>query len=102
VQWISVFAALDGDDFYVPDDLGFEALLALWAMLVARAPFPIELFVNSVWRNVRGQVSFLRYAVWTVRATTRCACWCNHDFCKMWSSVSVFAILQRMLCMTLS
>ena len=63
----------------MPDELGFETLLALWARLGGGAPLPVAPFVAELWRNVAGQLSFLRFAIWAVRlllstsAAGRCA-----------------------------
>lgn len=67
-DWLSVYEVLDCPEFYVPDDEGCGCLLTLWQLLSNSDAFPLRLFAEKPWRNVAGQLSFLRFAVWRVRA----------------------------------
>lgn len=65
-KWLEVFAALDHEEFLILDEPALHALVAVWRE-VATGPFPIAVFIDKLWTNVQGQLSFLRFAVLQVR-----------------------------------
>ncbi|XP_059666940.1 uncharacterized protein LOC132312554 isoform X2 [Cornus florida] len=61
-DWILVMENLDHEGLYFPNEQAFSFFMSLYAR-ACQDPFPLHAICRSVWKNVDGQLSFLRYAV---------------------------------------
>ncbi|KAG5558355.1 hypothetical protein RHGRI_008322 [Rhododendron griersonianum] len=61
-NWIHVMENLDHEGFYLPSGQSFSLLMSIYHR-ASQVPFPLHALYRSVWKNVEGQLSFLRYAV---------------------------------------
>ncbi|KAI8564580.1 hypothetical protein RHMOL_Rhmol03G0191500 [Rhododendron molle] len=61
-NWIHVMENLDHEGFYLPSGQAFSLLMSIYHR-TSQVPFPLHALCRSVWKNVEGQLSFLRYAV---------------------------------------
>ncbi|WKA05432.1 hypothetical protein VitviT2T_023400 [Vitis vinifera] len=61
-NWIGVIEKLDHEGFYVPNYDAFSFLMAAYRH-ACPDQFPLHAICGSVWKNVQGQLSFLKYAV---------------------------------------
>ncbi|XP_058205092.1 uncharacterized protein LOC131319013 isoform X2 [Rhododendron vialii] len=61
-NWIHVMENLDHEGFYLPSGQAFSLFMAIYHC-ASQEPFPLHALCRSVWKNVEGQLSFLRYAV---------------------------------------
>ncbi|XP_071726639.1 uncharacterized protein [Rutidosis leptorrhynchoides] len=62
ISWCSVIEYLDHEGFYIPDESAFSALISCYRH-ASQDPFPLAAVCGNVWRNMEGQLSFLKYAV---------------------------------------
>ncbi|KAK3001360.1 hypothetical protein RJ639_021139, partial [Escallonia herrerae] len=62
INWILVMENLDHKGFYLPNEEAFIYLMSVYAH-ACQDPFPLHAICGSVWKNIDGQISFLRYAV---------------------------------------
>ncbi|XP_022731016.1 CCR4-NOT transcription complex subunit 1-like isoform X4 [Durio zibethinus] len=62
IHWKIVMEYLDHEGFYIPNSQAFSFFMSIYAR-ACQDPFPLHAVCNSVWKNVDGQLSFLRYAV---------------------------------------
>ncbi|KAM0934312.1 putative CCR4-Not complex component, Not1, MIF4G-like domain superfamily [Dioscorea sansibarensis] len=61
-NWIRVMENLDHEGFFLPDESAFSFLISIYN-IACQDPFPLHAICGSVWENVEGQLSFIRYAV---------------------------------------
>ncbi|WRX18737.1 CCR4-Not complex component [Theobroma cacao] len=61
-NWNSVMEHLDHEGFYIPNSQAFSIFMSIYAC-ACQDPFPLHAVCGSVWKNVDGHLSFLRYAV---------------------------------------
>ncbi|KAI8563947.1 hypothetical protein RHMOL_Rhmol03G0148400 [Rhododendron molle] len=61
-NWIHVMENLDHEGFYLPSGQAFSLFMSIYHR-ASQEPFPLHALCKSVWKNVEGQFSFLRYAV---------------------------------------
>ncbi|XP_021286308.1 CCR4-NOT transcription complex subunit 1-like [Herrania umbratica] len=61
-NWNTVMEHLDHEGFYIPNSQAFSIFMSIYAY-ACQDPFPLHAICGSVWKNVDGQLSFLRYAV---------------------------------------
>ncbi|XP_039063628.1 CCR4-NOT transcription complex subunit 1-like isoform X2 [Hibiscus syriacus] len=61
-NWIRVIENLDHDGFYIPTEAAFTFFMSVYKH-ACQDPFPLHAICGSVWKNIEGQLSFLRYAV---------------------------------------
>ncbi|XVF33558.1 hypothetical protein REPUB_Repub17cG0178700 [Reevesia pubescens] len=61
-NWIQVIEYLDHEGFYIPSEATFSFFMSLYRH-VCQEPFPLHAICGSVWKNIEGQLSFLKYAV---------------------------------------
>ncbi|KAE8699711.1 transcription factor UNE10-like [Hibiscus syriacus] len=61
-NWIRVIENLDHDGFYIPTEAAFIFFMSVYRH-ACQDPFPLHAICGSVWKNIEGQLSFLRYAV---------------------------------------
>ncbi|KAK9292656.1 hypothetical protein L1049_020633 [Liquidambar formosana] len=61
-NWVLVMENLDHEGFYFPNEEAFSFFMSIYAH-ACQDPFPLHAVCGSVWKNVDGQLSFLRYAV---------------------------------------
>lgn len=61
--WTQVLSNCDNPAFLVPDEEGFRAVHQLWTGVSDGAPFPIDVFIQEPWHNLKGQLSFLQHAL---------------------------------------
>lgn len=71
MQWQAVLAACDVETFLVPDQEGWKAIKDFWAAVGDAMSFPIAPFISHAWRNLKGQLSFLLFAITEVRNVAR-------------------------------
>ncbi|KAI3693882.1 hypothetical protein L1987_76837 [Smallanthus sonchifolius] len=62
ISWTTVIENLDHEGFYVPDEAAFSLLISCYRH-ASEDPFPLTAVCGNVWRNIEGQLSFLKYAV---------------------------------------
>ncbi|KAL3649432.1 hypothetical protein CASFOL_005835 [Castilleja foliolosa] len=62
VNWINVMEKLDHEGFYIPNEAAFAFFMSVYR-LACQDPFPLHAICGFVWKNVEGQLSFLKYAV---------------------------------------
>lgn len=62
INWTLVMENLDHEGFYFPNEGPFSFFMSIYAC-ACQDPFPLHAVCGSVWNNVDGQISFLRYAV---------------------------------------
>ncbi|XP_074382310.1 uncharacterized protein LOC141724188 isoform X2 [Apium graveolens] len=62
INWIDVFKNLDHEGFYIPNEASFTLLMSIYRH-ACQEPFPLHAVCGSVWKNVEGQISFLKHAV---------------------------------------
>ncbi|KAD3069237.1 hypothetical protein R6Q59_016720 [Mikania micrantha] len=62
ISWTTVIENLDHEGFYVPDEAAFLLLISCYKH-ASQDPFPLAAVCGSVWKNIEGQLSFLKYAV---------------------------------------
>ncbi|KAF5959836.1 hypothetical protein HYC85_001045 [Camellia sinensis] len=62
INWINVVENLDHEGFYIPSEQAFFLFMSIY-LRACQDPFPLHAICRSVWKNVDGQLSFLRYAV---------------------------------------
>ncbi|XP_071724816.1 uncharacterized protein, partial [Rutidosis leptorrhynchoides] len=62
ISWVQVMENLDYDGFYIPNDVAFSFFMSVYRH-ACQDPFPLHVICGSVWKNMEGQLSFLRYAV---------------------------------------
>ncbi|XP_047937913.1 CCR4-NOT transcription complex subunit 1 isoform X1 [Salvia hispanica] len=61
-NWINVMENLDHEGFYIPNEAAFSFFMSVYKH-ACQEPFPLHAICGSVWKNVEGQLSFLKYAV---------------------------------------
>ncbi|KAA8539793.1 hypothetical protein F0562_026485 [Nyssa sinensis] len=61
-NWILVMENLDHEGLYFPNEQAFSFFMSVYSR-ACQDPFPLHAICKSVWKNVDGQLSFLRYAV---------------------------------------
>ncbi|XP_057807321.1 uncharacterized protein LOC131021995 isoform X2 [Salvia miltiorrhiza] len=61
-NWINVMEKLDHEGFYIPNEAAFLFFMSVYKH-ACQEPFPLHAICGSVWKNVEGQLSFLKYAV---------------------------------------
>lgn len=61
-NWALVMENLDHDGFYFPNEESFSSFMSIYAH-ACQDTFPLHAICGSVWKNIDGQLSFLRYAV---------------------------------------
>ncbi|XP_022867508.1 CCR4-NOT transcription complex subunit 1-like isoform X1 [Olea europaea var. sylvestris] len=62
INWINVMGCLDHEGFYIPNEASFSLFMSFYRH-GCQDPFPLHAVCGSVWNNVEGQLSFLKYAV---------------------------------------
>lgn len=70
-HWQAVMAACDVETFLVPDQEGWKAIKDFWASVGDAMSFPIAAFVSHPWLHLKGQLSFLLFAITEVRHTSQ-------------------------------
>lgn len=63
VNWDTVFSNLDHKDFWIPDNASFLWLMHACNLARPGEAFPLDAVLGRIWKNKRGQVTFLKYAV---------------------------------------
>mmetsp|Transcript_25535 Transcript_25535/g.46458 ORF Transcript_25535/g.46458 Transcript_25535/m.46458 type:complete len:1018 (-) Transcript_25535:715-3768(-) len=61
LNWVDVANCLDFDDFVVQDLQCFIAITEIFK-LATKKQFPVHVVLKKVWKNVKGQLSMLRFA----------------------------------------
>ncbi|XP_022770231.1 CCR4-NOT transcription complex subunit 1-like isoform X3 [Durio zibethinus] len=61
-NWIRVIENLDHEGFYIPNEAAFSFFMSVYRH-ACQEPFPLHAICGSVWKNIEGQLSFLKYAV---------------------------------------
>ncbi|EPS67619.1 hypothetical protein M569_07155, partial [Genlisea aurea] len=61
-DWINVMESLDHEGFYIPNEMAFSFLMSVYKC-ACKDPFPLHAICGFIWKNVEGQLSFLKYAV---------------------------------------
>ncbi|XVF22765.1 hypothetical protein REPUB_Repub12eG0199200 [Reevesia pubescens] len=61
-NWIGVIENLDHEGFYIPNEAAFSFFMSVYRH-ACQEPFPLHAICGSVWKNIEGQLSFLKYAV---------------------------------------
>ncbi|KAJ8900176.1 hypothetical protein K2173_024816 [Erythroxylum novogranatense] len=61
-NWAQVIENLDHDGFYIPSEDAFCFFMSVYRY-ACQDPFPLHAVCGSVWKNIEGQLSFLKYAV---------------------------------------
>ncbi|XVF73469.1 hypothetical protein PTKIN_Ptkin12aG0203600 [Pterospermum kingtungense] len=61
-NWIQVIENLDHEGFYIPNEAAFSFFMSVFRH-ACQEPFPLHAICGSVWKNIEGQLSFLKYAV---------------------------------------
>ncbi|KAB1225230.1 CCR4-NOT transcription complex subunit 1 [Morella rubra] len=61
-NWIRVIENMDHEGFYFPNQEAFSLFLSVYRC-ACQDPFPLHTICGSVWKNIEGQLSFLKYAV---------------------------------------
>ncbi|KAI3444740.1 hypothetical protein Pfo_001405 [Paulownia fortunei] len=62
INWINVMEKLDHEGFYIPNEAAFSFFMSVYRY-ASQDPFPLHAICGFVWKNVEGQLSFLKYAV---------------------------------------
>ncbi|KAL2514000.1 transcription regulator [Forsythia ovata] len=62
INWINVMESLDHEGFYIPNEASFSFFMSFYRH-ACQDPFPLHAVCGSVWKNVEGQLSFLKYAI---------------------------------------
>ncbi|XWS60105.1 hypothetical protein CRYUN_Cryun07bG0005900 [Craigia yunnanensis] len=62
INWKIVMEYLDHEGFYIPNSQAFSFFMSIYAC-ACQDPFPLDAVCGSLWKNVDGQLSFLKYAV---------------------------------------
>ncbi|XP_048132836.1 CCR4-NOT transcription complex subunit 1 isoform X7 [Rhodamnia argentea] len=62
INWASVIENLDHEGFYLPNEEAFSFFMSIYRC-ACQDPFPLKAICGSIWKNVEGQISFLKYAV---------------------------------------
>jgi hypothetical protein len=103
-QWQNVMVACDIETFLVPDAEGFSSILKFWSAVGDGLSFPVAAFVNHSWTNLKGQLSFLLFAIvqvsafcsWSVHAPP-----CGDPYCRLATSQGTAVVpsfLMRGVC----
>ncbi|XVE76912.1 hypothetical protein DITRI_Ditri13aG0018400 [Diplodiscus trichospermus] len=61
-NWIRVIESLDHEGFYIPNEAAFSFFMSVY-WHACQEQFPLHAICGSVWKNIEGQLSFLKYAV---------------------------------------
>ncbi|GMI99089.1 hypothetical protein like AT1G02080 [Hibiscus trionum] len=61
-NWVQVIEHLDHEGFYIPNEAAFSFFMSVYQHS-CQVPFPLHAVCGSVWTNIEGQLSFLKYAV---------------------------------------
>ncbi|KAF2546740.1 hypothetical protein F2Q70_00019094 [Brassica cretica] len=61
-SWRKVIENLDHSGFEIPSKESFSFFMRLYKT-ACKDPFPLDAVCGSVWKNVEGQISFLKYAI---------------------------------------
>ncbi|CAM0956224.1 unnamed protein product [Alopecurus aequalis] len=61
-NWTSVMENLDHEGFSIPDEGAFRLLMSIYTR-ACKDPFPLHAICGSLWKNLEGQLSFLKHAV---------------------------------------
>ncbi|CAH8358576.1 unnamed protein product [Eruca vesicaria subsp. sativa] len=61
-SWRKVIQNLDHSGFEIPNKESFSFFMRLYKT-ACKDPFPLDAVCDSVWKNVEGQISFLKYAI---------------------------------------
>ncbi|XP_057952190.1 uncharacterized protein LOC131146551 isoform X3 [Malania oleifera] len=61
-NWVLVMENLDHEGFYFPNEEAFSFFMSIYSH-ACQDPFPLHTICGSVWKNIDGQLSFLRHAV---------------------------------------
>ncbi|KAL0703038.1 hypothetical protein Bca4012_069463 [Brassica carinata] len=61
-SWRKVIENLDHSGFEIPNKESFSFFMRLYKT-ACKDPFPLDAVCGSVWKNVDGQISFLKYAI---------------------------------------
>ncbi|KAL9175940.1 hypothetical protein ABFS82_02G145600 [Erythranthe guttata] len=62
INWINVMEKLDHEGFYIPNEAAFSFFMSVYRH-ACKDPFPLHAICGFVWKNIEGQLSFLKYAV---------------------------------------
>ncbi|XP_038898360.1 CCR4-NOT transcription complex subunit 1 [Benincasa hispida] len=62
VDWIRVMENLDHEGFYIPNEEAFSFFMSVYRRACQDA-FPLHTICGSIWKNMEGQISFLKHAV---------------------------------------
>ncbi|KAG6428008.1 hypothetical protein SASPL_112256 [Salvia splendens] len=62
INWINVMENLDHEGFYIPNEAAFSFFMSIYKH-ACQEPFPLHTICGSIWKNVEGQLSFLKNAV---------------------------------------
>ncbi|KAK4414642.1 CCR4-NOT transcription complex subunit [Sesamum alatum] len=62
INWINVMEKLDHEGFYIPNEAAFSFFMSVYRR-ACQDPFPLPAICGSVWKNIEGQLSFLKHAV---------------------------------------
>ncbi|GFP80906.1 ccr4-not transcription complex subunit 1 [Phtheirospermum japonicum] len=62
INWINVMEKLDHEGFYISNEAAFSFFMSVYRH-ACQDPFPLHAICGFVWKNVEGQLSFLKYAV---------------------------------------
>jgi hypothetical protein len=91
IQWQAVMAACDVETFLVPDQEGWKAIKEFWTAVGDAMPFPITPFISHRWRNLKGQLSFLLFAITEVSTSHHLWLHCTARRSQMKSMFTTFA-----------
>ncbi|GMI98283.1 hypothetical protein like AT1G02080 [Hibiscus trionum] len=61
-NWVRVIENLDHEGFYIPSEAAFTFFMSVYQH-ACQDPFPLHAICGSVWKNIEGQLSLLKYAV---------------------------------------
>jgi CCR4-NOT transcription complex subunit 1 len=62
INWVKVVENMDYEGFCIPDEKAFSLFMSIYKK-ACQDPFPIFAVCGSVWKNIEGQLSFLKNAV---------------------------------------
>ncbi|XP_073064928.1 uncharacterized protein [Primulina eburnea] len=62
INWINVMEKLDHENFYIPNETSFSFFMSVYKY-ACQDPFPLHAICGFIWKNVEGQLSFLKYAM---------------------------------------
>lgn len=62
INWGTVVDNFDHEGFYLSDQKAFNLLMEIYGK-ACKDPFPLEKVSAAVWKNMEGQISFLKHAV---------------------------------------